>query len=134
MKYATSVIATAVCALFLSPPIANADSIEEILRDAVIRNGFVPASSTHVSANSQLVSIGQSLFESRSISLNADISCQDCHLDEFSSADGIPNAIGIGGQGSGKDRLQSGGAIIPRNTLPLWGVGGPKFEVFFLGW
>jgi cytochrome c peroxidase len=43
----------------------------------------------------------------------------------------LPNAIGVGGIGAGNDRLQSGGRIVPRNTLPFWGRGSPGFSVFF---
>jgi cytochrome c peroxidase len=52
-------------------------------------------------------------------------------LDQFASTDGLPNAVGVGGRGKGLPRLQSGGAVVPRNTLPLWGRGGKGFTTFF---
>ncbi|MCG8409633.1 MAG: His-Xaa-Ser system-associated MauG-like protein [Phycisphaerales bacterium] len=75
--------------------------------------------------------VGKLLFESKELSLNGDIACRNCHLDEFSSADGIPNAVGVGGSGKGLERLRSGGAIVPRNALPLWGRGAKSFPSFF---
>ena len=117
--------------LLVTAPPAAADAFDSILKQAAIESGFAHAQSTHVPVDPALAAVGKTLFESRNLSLNSDISCQDCHLQEFSSADGIPNAIGIGGEGTGVERVMGGGAIIPRNTLPLWGRGGAGFEVFF---
>ena len=75
--------------------------------------------------------IGKNFFNSENISLNGDTSCQTCHLDKFGSADGIPNAVGVGGVGEGADRVKNYGAILPRNTLPLWGRGIENFNVLF---
>ena len=47
------------------------------------------------------------------------------------SADGIPNAVGVGGIGEGSERVKSYGAILPRNTLPLWGRGIENFNTLF---
>ena len=58
--------------------------------------------------------IGKNFFNSENISLNGDTSCQTCHLDKFGSADGIPNAVGVGGVGEGADRVKNYGAILPR--------------------
>ena len=72
------------------------------------------------------------MFQSDLLSFNGDTSCQTCHLDQFSSADGLPNAVGTQGEGEGADRLMSGkGDIVPRNTLPLWGRGSKGFDTFF---
>ena len=65
------------------------------------------------------------------MSVNGSISCQDCHLDAFGSTDGLPNAIGVGGEGTGPERMGSGGRILPRNVLPFWGRGSKGFETFF---
>jgi cytochrome c peroxidase len=74
---------------------------------------------------------GRLLFESKKLSLSEEIACKTCHLDRFGSADGIPNAIGTGGRGEGRERLAHGGDILPRNTLPLWGRGSKGFNVLF---
>ena len=65
------------------------------------------------------------------LSFNGDTSCSSCHIDKFSSTDGIPNAVGVGGHGEGITRLMSDGDIVPRNTLPLWGRGSKEFKNFF---
>jgi cytochrome c peroxidase len=111
--------------------LAQGDTFDSILRKAAIENGFVSAASTHVQGDKRLIPLGKRFFETKSLSLNSDVACRDCHLDEFGSADGIPLAVGIGGKKSGPDRAMGDGAIIPRNTLPLWGRGGVGFNVFF---
>ncbi len=128
-RFATS--AGCVAALSVACQAVGVSSFEYIVRDAARTNGFVPFEQTHVSVDSDLAAAGKTLFESKFLSLNGDISCQNCHLDEFASADGIPNAVAIGGEGMGAARVASGGAILPRNTLPLWGRGGAGFSVFF---
>ena len=76
--------------------------------------------------------LGEKLFKDKALSLNGGTSCQSCHLDDFSSGDGIPNAIGIDGEGDGPQRVMNKtGAIIPRNTIELWGRGGKGFNAFF---
>jgi cytochrome c peroxidase len=109
----------------------NADAFDAILKKAALENGFAPASATHVQTSPPLVPLGKIFFESKNLSLNSDVSCGDCHLDKFGSGDGIPLAIGIGGTNAGRDRALGNGAIIPRNTLALWGRGGKDFNVFF---
>lgn len=104
---------------------------ESVLRNAAIENGFVKPEKTYADTNSNLIKIGKLLFESKLLSLNGDTACASCHLDRFGSADGLPNAVGVGGIGHGTLRLESEGAIIPRNALALWGVGGLGFVRFF---
>ena len=70
-------------------------------------------------------------FESTELSFNSNTSCSTCHLDEFSSADGLPIAIGIEGHGKGRERAMGGGSIVPRNTLALWGRAARQFDTFF---
>ena len=110
----------------------NVDGLRiEALRQAILSNGFVAATELAPTAEQARSAVGRLIFDSNLMSLNGDISCRDCHLDEFGSADGLPNAVGVGGEGAGLDRLRSGGQILPRNVLPLWGRGGPGFNVFF---
>ena len=128
-KFATNVGLLA--ALALTAQFATAASFEDIIRKAARANGLTPPSETHVSVNPELVAQGKVFFESKFLSLNGNISCQSCHLDEFGSADGIPNAVAVGGKGKGAARVSSGGGIVPRNSLALWGRGGAGFNVFF---
>lgn len=104
---------------------------EAMLRQAAIDAGLVPLTDIIVPQDPELSAIGGKLFESTLLSLNSDTSCQTCHLDEFGSADGLPNAVGTGGLGEGLERMQSDGDIVPRNTLPLWNRGTLGFDTFF---
>ena len=101
------------------------------LRRAAIMNGFVRSADLAVPVLPARHDVGKLIFASPKMSLNGRISCQNCHLDEFGSADGLPNAIGVGGEGAGPDRLHSGGQILPRNALPFWGRGSRGFDTFF---
>ena len=98
-------------ALVLIGHAAAAAPFEEIIRKAVRANGFIPAEETHVPVIRELANQGQIFFESKLVSLNGNISCRNCHLDEFGSADGIPNAIAVGGEGKGAARVLSGGFV-----------------------
>ena len=106
-------------------------SFVEILRTSALANGLLPAEQLFVDTDLQLADVGRKFFESENLSLNGRIACRTCHLDAFGSGDGLPNAVGIFGVGEGPARAFSEGKIVPRNTLPLWGRGGPGFDVFF---
>lgn len=103
----------------------------EALRTAALASGATRASDLEVPTQASRVKVGRLIFESRKMSLNGSISCRDCHLDEFGSTDGLPNAVGVGGEGKGLERLDSNGRILPRNVLPFWGRGGKGFDTFF---
>ncbi len=113
------------------PSTLNANSFEEILKKAALENGVLPVDGLYHNPDATLVEVGKTFFESERLSLNGNISCKTCHLAEFGSADGIPNAVGVGGIGHGNKRLSGNGKIVPRNTLPLWGRGGLGFSTFF---
>ncbi|WP_420607353.1 His-Xaa-Ser system-associated MauG-like protein [Novosphingopyxis sp.] len=103
----------------------------QALKRAVIANGFVRARDLAIPTDAKRRAAGELIFNSPLMSINGSISCRDCHLDQFGSTDGLPNAVGVGGNGVGAERLQSGGRIIPRNVLPFWGRGGKGFDTFF---
>lgn len=108
-----------------------AEGFDAILKDVVKKNGFLNPSELATSLDNELVAVGEQFFASKNLANSRDVACQDCHLDEFSSADGLPIAIGVNGRGTGLERIFSGGEIIPRNTLPLWGRGQKGFNTFF---
>ncbi len=110
---------------------ASADMRTELLRKRALENGLIPPNQMVGTINSKKSKLGEKLFKDERLSFNGDTSCQTCHRDEFSSADGLPNAIGVGGKGFGLKRMDSGGVIVPRNTLPLWGRGSIGFDTFF---
>lgn len=130
MKYGTSFLLLYAVLLNLSGS-AHAELRDKVLRDAALRNGFAEPAALVAPVDEGKSEAGQILFEDTRLSLNGDTSCKTCHLDRFSSADGLPNAVGVGGSGEGLTRLRSGGAVIPRNTLPLWGRGSKGFGTFF---
>lgn len=130
MKFAIKAL---VMLLALGSEAAQAQSPmrEQALRSAALDSGVVPLSDIQIKTDPELVAIGAKLFEAPLLSFNGKTSCQTCHIDKFSSADGLANAIGTGGEGEGHARLMSGGDIVPRNTLALWGRGTQGFETFF---
>ena len=131
MKSVTELLTLALLAATIGT-VCLADGLREaVLRDAALDNGLLPATSTNISTPQNLVSIGQKLFESRLLSFSQDTACASCHLDQFGSADGLPNAIGTEGEGVGSQRILNGGDIIPRSVLPLWGRGEKGFDVLF---
>ena len=87
---------------------------------------------TNIKATSNEVNTGKILFNSVSLSGDRDISCANCHLDEFGSADGLPIAVGVGGQGKGYGRLENkSGVLVQRNTISLKGRASKEFSSFF---
>lgn len=90
------------------------------------------ATPTELVGTTTELSAGELLFESKSLSGNRDISCSDCHLDHFGSADGLPMAVGVGGQGEGADRYShNSGTLVQRNALSLIGRSNSSFTSFF---
>lgn len=128
MKFA---ISTVLAALLATIATAQSTMRERVLREAAIEAGLQSAEALETDVPAELVSVGEQLFNSTLLSLNGDTSCASCHLDQFGSADGLRVAVGVGGVGEGTARAESGGDIVPRNTLPLWGRGGPGFDTFF---
>jgi cytochrome c peroxidase len=106
-------------------------AVVSILRKQIIENGFVRSSNLYQNFDEQLAPVGEVIFGSANLSLNGDIACITCHQDKFNSEDGLPNAAAVGGKGVGPERLMSGGRLLPRKTLPLWGRGGKGFDAFF---
>ena len=131
MRSAIRIVATVgACGLLAS--LAGASPLrEQALREAALRAGLEPPDDIQVEVDTAMAGIGETLFASALLSLNGDTSCRTCHLDEFASADGLPNAVGTGGHGEGRERLRKGGDIVPRNTLALWGRGSKGFDTFF---
>ncbi len=132
MKFATKIFTFVSLLLTFTSYNVNSNSYENILREAAKKNGFKNFDTLYIDKNKELIDVGKVFFNSKKLSLNGNIACQSCHLNEFSSADGLPNAVGVHGEGKGKERLKSEYLdIIPRNTLPFWGRGGVGFNTFF---
>lgn len=78
-----------------------------------------------------LSSIGEIVFNTPVLSGDKDMSCSVCHLDRMALTDGLPVAIGVGGEGEGMERFQSSGVIVPRNAFTLFGRASPHYLNFF---
>ena len=131
MRFATS-LCTAVAVAGIFAGIAAAETLRErTLRDQALKAGLVPAETLLPPFSQAQSDAGRLLFKSTALSLTEEIACQNCHLDRFASADGIPLGIGTRGEGEGLDRMRHGGDMLPRNTLPFWGRGAIGFDVFF---
>ena len=131
MKFDIRLLLAAISFMIGTAAGADDRSFFEILRNAALANGLLPPQQLFVDTDQHLAAVGRAFFESKNLSLNGRIACRTCHLDAFSSGDGLPNAVGIFGTGEGPARAFSEGKIVPRNTLPLWGRGGQGFDVFF---
>ena len=129
MKYVIRTLALLV--FVLSGSQLFADYLSNQLRLAAVTNGYRIPSEVNFLFDDDKANLGEIFFNSKELSLNGNTSCSSCHLDKFSSADGIPNAIGVGGEGEGFHRLSGVGALVPRNTLPLWGRASTDFAAFF---
>ena len=101
---------------------------ETILKEAALRSGYLLPAEVNQAFDPKKSALGKVFF---STDFNSNTSCSTCHLDEFSSADGLPIAIGIEGHGKGRERAMGGGSIVPRNTLALWGRAARQFDTFF---
>jgi len=122
----------AASALVIAAGFAAAGGLrEQVLRNQAVKAGLVPVETLLPEFSQARSDAGRLLFESKELSLTREIACQNCHLDRFASADGIPVGIGTRGEGEGVDRMRDGGDMLPRNTLPFWGRGAKGFNVFF---
>ena len=75
---------------------------------------------------------GKFLFNSKILSGDRDVSCATCHLSEKGLADGLPIAVGVGGEGESLRRLYEGkGALVQRNAFSLFGRGHVVTSNFF---
>ena len=118
----------------------QAGSFDTLLKKQVTASGWVPSSEIYYNPEKNLAEVGKVFFETEKLSINGFISCRTCHRDEFGSADGLPVAAATGhyllkkpGAGSivGKERMQAGAKLLPRNTLAFWGRGAKGFDTFF---
>ncbi len=68
-----------------------------------------------------MAELGNLLFYDPALSQQNDISCAHCHHPDFGFSDGLPLAVGAGGQGAGPNR--TGGVGLGRSTPGLWNTG-----------
>lgn len=115
--------------------LANSNGLDDKLKIIKVLYELTPKQCGDVrGVNSTVdeIQLGKLLFTSKLLSGNKNIACINCHLEEFHNTDGLPLAIGVGGEGEGNERLYNGvGTIVPRNAISLTGVGNKKFTQFF---
>jgi len=113
---------------------AVALSLDDRLRHIIETFEIKPASCGPVdqrAQNDKLVELGEFFFTSKLLSGGSDTSCSTCHLDDKHLTDGLPVAVGVGGEGEGIARMDSGGVIVPRNAFTLFGRAHPNYNTFF---
>lgn len=78
-----------------------------------------------------LIEVGEALFNTKDLSGDRDTSCSTCHIDEKHLTDGLSVSAGVGGDGESHDRLKSGGIIVPRNSFTLFSRAHKEFRAYF---
>ena len=105
--------------IFTTENVLSKPYLESLIRERAIAEGYKLPNETHQKVDKDLVQLGKVFFESKNLSLNGNVACASCHFNSAASADGLPNAFGIGGDGEGISRYKSGGKIVPRNTVSV---------------
>ena len=78
------------------------------------------------------VELGRLLFFDKVLSGNRDLSCATCHHPSFGSSDGLPLAIGVGGEGLGDTRkMGEDRERIPRNSPDIFNRGSSQWHTMF---
>jgi len=95
------------------------DQQVEALRHELFAAGIQPLPAPP-QVSDELVALGQALFFDKILSGSEDVSCATCHLPDFATSDGRTLSDGVQGIGFGPNR--GGGAIIPRNSPPLFSL------------
>ena len=107
----------------------NSDIEVSALRHELFAAGIQPLPAPPP-VSDELFALGQALFFDKVLSGNEDVSCATCHMPEFFTGDGRTLSDGVGGIGLGPNR--GGGAMIPRNSPPLFALH-LKSELFWDG-
>lgn len=114
---------------FQSLALSLDDSLDVAISAFQLKGNVCDKSSPQEQNN--LSSLGKIFFERPILSGDKDISCANCHIDNKALADGLPLAVGVGGIGEGKERLISGGAVVPRNAFTLFARADERYTTFF---
>lgn len=89
------------------------------LRDIAADAGIEPVPD-HRPVSDEMYALGQALAFDKILSGNKNISCMTCHHQTLGSGDGRHLPLGEGGFGLGS--VRTGGAVIPRNSPPLFNL------------
>jgi len=115
------VASTAACSddAAVAPPTDTATP--RLIRELAAVRGIVPLEKP-APVRPELVHLGQALAFDKILSGNHDVSCTSCHLPAFSTSDGRNLSIGAGGSGFGPARTHPDGALIARNSPPMFNL------------
>lgn len=103
----------------VAPPMDPATP--RLIRELASVRGIVPLEKP-APVRPALVHLGQALAFDKILSGNHDVACTSCHLPAFSTSDGRNLSIGAGGTGLGPSRTHPDGALIPRNSPPMFNL------------
>jgi cytochrome c peroxidase len=133
MKYGTKLyyLVSFILILLVMQEVSANSFKHDLLKKAALNNGYKLPIEVNSEFDVAKSNLGKIFFEDESLSFNSEVSCASCHVDDFSSADGLPIALGVGAHGKGIARINSHAAIVPRNVLPLWGRASVDFDTFF---
>ena len=84
---------------------SHAEWLEKHLREALKSSGYEVPKKVNQKFDVKKSKVGELVFKSNLFSFNSNTTCQTCHLDNRSSADGLPNAVGVGGQRAWKEQI-----------------------------
>lgn len=105
--------------------------LDNALRSIIQYNGLNQHSPVPAYSDAK-VELGRMLFFDKILSGNKDISCATCHHPALGSADALPLAIGVGGQGLGAERkMGKGRERIPRNSPDIFNRGAKEWHTMF---
>jgi len=98
-----------------------------------LRSAKINVLETPQPQNPKVVELGKNLFFDKILSGRKDISCATCHNPSFYTGDGISLSIGVGGKGTGPERvLGEGRTFNSRNAMDLFNRGLSNFNA--LNW
>jgi cytochrome c peroxidase len=110
----------------------DAPAVETALRQLVAEIGLTPLTVDPIPRSPEQIALGRALFFETELSGNRDVSCATCHRPALGLSDGLPLAVGVGGQGVGPERrVGDGRQYTPRNSLDLANRGLPEWETLF---
>ncbi|MBL7663764.1 MAG: hypothetical protein JNM93_01430 [Bacteriovoracaceae bacterium] len=116
--------------LLLSWNLSIADVLDNELRHYISQIGYRPLTEVQIDSW-EMVKLGRKLFADRRLSGNNNISCLDCHSPAQGGGDGIPLGLGEGFNYVNNARRQLYGAVLKRNTPPLFNLAYGNFNMMF---
>lgn len=117
-------VSSLILAIFFSSGFSSAaeTTLDDKLKPVISTFRLQPMPREIIS-DEDLYKLGEALFSNRLLSGNKNISCADCHNPNKGSADGLPLGLGQGMVFQQGKTMQGHGAILARNTPPVFNLG-----------